>query len=107
VAAALLGILPLELVTASVVFLLAGRAAAGVGTGIVGGLVALSFVSSILYTVLNLPAWLADFSMFYQYGSPITDGPRWGASLAMTALAGAVLSVSVNGFTRADLRRGQ
>lgn len=72
-----------------------------------GGLVALSFLASLLYTVLNLPAWLADLSMFYQYGSPITDGPRWGASLAMTALAAAVLVVDVVGFTRADVQRGQ
>jgi ABC-2 type transport system permease protein len=107
VAAALLGILPLELVTASVVFLLAGRAAAGINTIVVGGLVALSFFASLLYTVLNLPAWVADLSMFYQYGSPITDGPRWGSSLAMTALAATVLALGVVGFTRADVQRGQ
>jgi ABC-2 type transport system permease protein len=69
--------------------------------------VALSFLASLLYTALNLPAWLADLSMFYQYGSPITDGPRWGASLGMTALAIVVLAVSVVGFTRADVQRGQ
>jgi len=107
VAAAMLGLLPLELVTASVVFLLAGRAAATFGTGVVSTLVALSFLASLLYTALNLPAWLADLSMFYQYGSPITDGPRWGASLGMTALAIVVLAVSVVGFTRADVQRGQ
>jgi ABC-2 type transport system permease protein len=61
----------------------------------------------VLYTVLSLPAWLGDLSMFYQYGSPITDGPRWGASLAMTALAAAVLALGVVGFTRADVQRGQ
>ncbi len=107
VAAALLGIVPLELVTASVVFLLAGRTAAGINTVVVGALVGLSFLASLLYTVLNLPAWLADLSMFYQYGSPITDGPRWGSSLAMTGLAAAVLALGVFGFTRADIQRGQ
>lgn len=107
VAAALLGIVPLELVTASVVFLLAGRTTAGISTVVVGALVGLSFVASLLYTVLNLPAWLADLSMFYQYGSPITYGPRWGASLAMIALAAAVLGLGVSGFTRADVQRGQ
>jgi len=107
VAAALLGILPLELVTASVVFLLAGRTASGIGTLVVGMLVGVSFVSSVLYTALNLPAWLADLSMFYQYGSPITDGPRWGSSLAITGLAAAVLTLGVVGFTRADVRREQ
>jgi len=106
VAAALLGILPLELVTASVVFLLAGRAGAGIGTAVVGVLVGVSFVASLLYTALNLPAWLADLSIFYQYGSPITDGPRWGSSLAMTGLAAVVLTLGVVGFTRADVRRG-
>jgi ABC-2 type transport system permease protein len=107
VTAAMLGILPLELLTASVVFLLAGRTATAIGTSVVGGLVACSFIASLLYTVLNLPAWLADLSMFYQYGSPITDGPRWGASLAMTGLAAGVLALAVVGFTRADVQRAQ
>jgi len=107
VAAALLGIVPLELVTASVVFLLAGRTAAGISTVAVAVLVGLSFLASLLYTVFNLPAWLADLSMFYQYGSPLTDGPRWGSSLAMTGLAAAVLTLGVMGFTRADVQRGQ
>ena len=107
VAAAPLGIVPLELVTAGVVFLLAGRTTAGIDTLVVGALVGVSFVSSLLYTALNLPAWLADLSMFHQYGSPITDGPRWGSSLAMTGLAAAVLTLGVIGFTRADVRRGQ
>jgi len=107
VAAALLGIVPLELVTASVVFLLAGRTAAGISTVAVGVFVGLSFLASLLYTVFNLPAWLADLSMFYQYGSPITDGPRWGSSLAMTVLAAAVLTLGVIGFTRVDVQRGQ
>jgi ABC-2 type transport system permease protein len=107
VAAALLGIVPLELITASVVFLLAGRTAAGLSTTVVGALVALSFVASLLYTALNLPAWVADLSMFYQYGSPITEGPRWGSSAAMTALAVAVLAVSVISFSRSDLQRRQ
>jgi ABC-2 type transport system permease protein len=107
VAAALLGILPLELVTAGVMFLLAGRTSAGIGTGLVGVLVGISFVSSLLYTALNLPTWVADLSMFHQYGSPITDGPRWGASLALTGLAGLMLALSVIGFRRADVQRGR
>jgi ABC-2 type transport system permease protein len=107
VTAAMLGILPLELLTASVVFLLAGHTPAGVSTVVVGAIVGLSFLSSVLFTVLNLPAWLADFSMFSQYGSPITDGPRWGSSLAMTALAAAVLALAVIEFTRADIQRAQ
>jgi ABC-2 type transport system permease protein len=106
VAAALLGILPLELITASVVYLLAGRTAAGMSTVTVGAIVGLSFLASVLYTVFNLPAWLADLSMFYQYGSPITDGPRWGSSLGMAGLAAIVLAVAVVGFTRADVQRG-
>jgi ABC-2 type transport system permease protein len=107
VAAAMLGLIPLELVTASVVFLLAGQTASTVGTGIVSVLVAISFLASLFYTVFSLPAWLADLSIFYQYGSPITDGPRWGASLAMTGLALAVLAVGVLGFTRSDVQRGR
>ncbi len=107
VAAALLGIVPLELLTASVVFLLAGRTAAGIGTLVVGMLVGVSFVASLLYTALNLPAWLGDLSMFQQYGSPITDGPRWGSSLAMIGLAAAMLALAVVGFARADVRGGQ
>lgn len=107
VTAAMLGIFPLELVTASIVYLLAGRTAATIGTGVVGALVAFSFMASLLYTVLNLPAWLADLSIFRQYGSPITDGPRWGSSLAITGLAAFVLTLATIGFTRGDVQRGQ
>jgi ABC-2 type transport system permease protein len=95
------------LITASVVFLLAGRMVAATDIGIVSALVACSFLVSLFYTVFNLPAWLADLSIFHQYGSPITDGPRWGASLAMIGLAVVVLAVGVLRFSRADVQRGQ
>lgn len=107
VTAAMLGIFPLEVLTAAVVYLLACRTAAAIDTAVVGGLVGLSFLVSLFYTVFNLPAWLADLSIFYQYGSPITEGPRWGASLVMTGLAIVVLVVGAAEFARADVRRGQ
>jgi len=66
----------------------------------------LSFFASLLYTVLNLPAWLADLSMFYHMAAD----HRW-ATLGLLAghdgLAVAVLALGVVGFTRADVQRGQ
>ncbi len=72
----------------------------------VGGLIALAFFAALLNGVLKLPLWLVSLSIFYQYGSPITEGPRWGPWLIMTAVAVAILALGVARFTRGDVERG-
>ncbi len=106
IAAAALGMLPPELLTAALVYALAGRLPAGVVTGVVGGLIALAFFAALLDGVLRLPLWIVSLSVFYQYGSPITDGPRWGPWLIVTAGAAVVLALGVARFTRDDVQRG-
>lgn len=105
-AAAFVGFLPLELTVAALVYALAGRLSAGAVSGLVGGLIALSFVAELLNSMLNLPAWIAGLSLFHQYGAPLLDGPRPGPWLALTALAAALLALGLAQFTRADLQRG-
>jgi ABC-2 type transport system permease protein len=104
--AAFAGFLPLELLVAALVYLVAGRLSAGAITGAIGGLIALSFLADFLNPVLKLPGWLVGLSVFHQYGTPIVSGPRWGAWLALIALAAVFLALGLVRFTRADLARG-
>ena len=104
--AAFVGLLPLELVVAALVYAIAGRLSAGAVTGSVGGLIALSYLAELLDPLLTLPSWLAGLSIFHQYGTPIVDGPRWGAWLALTAIAAVLLALGLARFTCSDLQRG-
>lgn len=104
--AAFVGFLPLELTVAAVVYLVAGRLSAGTISGVVGGLIALSYLAELLNPLLKLPGWLAGLSIFHQYGTPVVDGPRWGPWLALTALAATFLALGLTRFTRNDVQRG-
>lgn len=106
VAAASFGILPLELIVAALVYVLAGRLHPGTILGIVGTFIALSFFVELLHTVLKLPEWAKLLSIFHQYGSPVTDGWQWGPFLAMLGVAALLLATGVVQFTYADVERG-
>jgi len=106
VAAASFGILPLELIVAALVYVLAGRLRPGAILGIVGTFIALSFFVELLHTVLKLPEWAKSLSIFHHYGSPITDGWQWGPFVAMLGIAALLLAIGVIQFTRADIERG-
>jgi ABC-2 type transport system permease protein len=103
---AFVGFLPIELVTAALVFLAAGRLPVGAITGGDGGLLAASFLGEFLNPVLHLPGWLIGLSLFHHYGSPLLEGPRWGPWLALTALAAVILALGLVLFTRGDVPRG-
>lgn len=105
-AAAFLGLLPLELVIAALVALLAGRLPAGAITGLGGAVIVVSFAAELLAPVLSLPGWLANLSLFHHYGNPVLDGPRWGPWLGLTALAAALFALGLLRFARGDLARG-
>lgn len=104
--AAFLGFLPLELVVAALVFLPAGRLSSGAIGGGIGAFLLLSFLVELLGTQLNFPAWTVDLSIFHHYGTPLTTGPNWGAWLAMTAGAAALLLAGLARFVRSDIQRG-
>ncbi len=106
VAAASLGILPLELITAALVYALAGRVRTGAVLGVVGAFVALSFFVELVQSLLKLPEWVMSLSIFYQYGSPITDGWQWRPLGTMLGIAALLLALGVVQFTRSDVERG-
>ncbi len=106
VAAASLGILPLELITAALVYALAGRVRTGAVLGVVGAFVALSFFVELVQSLLKLPEWVMSLSIFHQYGSPITDGWQWRPLGTMLGIAALLLALGVVQFTRSDVERG-
>jgi ABC-2 type transport system permease protein len=103
-AIAMIGLIPLELVTASVVFLLAGWLRTGAIAAIIGIAVGVSYFADLLNPLLKLPDWLIGLSIFHQYGSPLIENARWGAWLALTVIAAAVLAAAIIRFSRSDLR---
>jgi ABC-2 type transport system permease protein len=105
VASAAFGILPLELIVASLVFLLAGRLPSGVILGITALFIGVSYFAELLHQLLNLPDWVLSLSVFHQYGMPLTDGLNWGAFFAMTGIAVVLLVLGVVQFDRADVSR--
>jgi len=104
--AAFVGLIPLALPIAALVFLGAGRLTTGALSGIVGALLGLAFVAQLLGPLLAWPGWLLALSPFHQYGVPIVEGPRWGAWLALTAVAALIAALGLARFIRADLQRG-
>jgi len=106
VAAATFGILPLELIVISLVYLLAGRLSVGVVLGIATLYIALAFFVELLRSLLNLPDWVMSLSIFHEYGSPITSGLDWGPFVAMLGVAAVLLVLGVVQFVRSDVRRG-
>ena len=101
-----LGILPLELLAASVTYLLAGRLRSGAIITVIGIVAGVSYFAEFLKAILHLPSWLLSLSVFHLYGSPLTDGLHWGSFVAMLALAGVLLVLAVMQFARGDLDRG-
>ena len=91
---------------AGLVALLAGRLGAGALAGLGGALLVVSFAAELLAPLLALPGWLANLSIFHQYGNPVLDGPRWGPWLGLAVLAAALFSLGLARFVRADLERG-
>ena len=106
VAAASFSILPLELITASLVYTLAGRLHPGAILGMVGTFLALSFFVELVQSLLKLPEWAKSLSIFHHYGSPITDGWQWRPFAAMLGIAALLLALGVVQFSHAGIERG-
>jgi ABC-2 type transport system permease protein len=100
---AYLGLVPLGLLTGAVAYALAGWLRRGGVVAVCGTLIAVSYFADVLNPLLDLPGWALDLSIFHQYGRPVTDDPRWGAWLALTALAAGLMGLGVARFARADV----
>ena len=101
-----LGLLPLELVTAALVYALAGVLRSGPLIFVLAAFLAISFLIDELRLLLNLPSWVASLSIFHQYGSPITDGMDWGPFVVMLIIAAALLALGGWQFSVRDVDRG-
>jgi ABC-2 type transport system permease protein len=104
-ATACLTIVPLELLTAALVYALAGRIPYGAVVGVTGAVLAVSFLADFLQEAFDLPEWLSSLSMFHHYGNPIIDGPAWGPAIAMLGIAAALLALAAVQFRGANLPR--
>jgi ABC-2 type transport system permease protein len=100
-----LGMIPLMLLASALVYALAGKLSSGTILGLVGGLASLSFVLELLRSVLNLPEWVMNLSIFHVYGQPMTSSVNGTGMIVMLVLAAALLALGTWLFTRADLRQ--
>lgn len=104
VAEACAGMLPLALITASLVFLLAELVPPGVVLGVTVVFLVVSYLFDLLRTLLSLPSWAVNLSIFRQYGTPILTGLNWEAFVAMLAIAGVMLALGTRQFLVRDVR---
>lgn len=103
---AFVGFVPIELVSAGIIFLVAGRLSAVAANSGDSGLLAVSFLAEFLNPAIHLPGWLIGLSIFHHYGSPLIEGPQWAPWLALTAIAAAFVGLGLVQFTRGDVQRG-
>jgi ABC-2 type transport system permease protein len=101
-----LGLLPLELLTAALVYALAGLFGPRLVLGILGAFLAVSFLIDEVRLLLNLPSWVQNVSIFHQYGSPLTAGMNWGTFFGMLCVAVVLLLIGETLFTGRDLASG-
>ncbi len=106
VAEASIGMLPLALITASLVFALTNILPPGAVIGVLAAFLAVSYLTDLLRTLLSLPSWMVNLSMFRHYGNPIVHGLDWEAFFTMLAIAAVTLALSVWQFSIRDVERG-
>jgi ABC-2 type transport system permease protein len=106
VAEASFGLLPLALITASLVYALAGLVPPGAVIGIMAAFLGVSYLADLLQSYLKLPSWVLNFSMYHQYGAPVLNGLSWGAFVGMLVVAVALLAVGSWQFSTRDVEVG-
>ncbi len=104
--AAFVGLLVIELPVAAFVYLVAGRLGAGATLGLGGGLLVLFFALGLVGPLLGWPEAVQGVSPFHQYGTPLTDGPRWPAWGALVVIAAGFLALGLARFSREAVARG-
>jgi ABC-2 type transport system permease protein len=104
--AASFNMLPMALITISLVYALAGRLRYNALLGILVAYLILSYVEELLEGMIQFPAWLMSLSIFHLYGNPVFLGMNWGNFLGMTGVALVLLIISLVQFRSADIRLG-
>ncbi len=103
-AAGLVGLLPIELIAATAVYLLTGWLRTGAVATAVGTLIGISYFAELFNPILKLPGWLISLSIFHQYGSPLTSSPNWTGWLVVLLIAIAFFAAGGLRFLREDIR---
>lgn len=106
VAEASAGMLPLALLIASLVFALAGLLPPGLILGIMAIFLAVSYLAETLKSLLSLPGWIVNLSIFHQYGHPLLHGLNWTSFAVMLLIAALVLTFGTWQFSMRDVDRG-
>ncbi|MDQ2884460.1 MAG: ABC transporter permease subunit [Chloroflexota bacterium] len=104
--AASFNMLPMALITISLVYALAGRIRYNALLGILVAYLVLSFVEELLEGMIQFPAWLMSLSIFHLYGNPVFLGMNWNNFLGMTAVAAILLLLGLVQFRSADIKLG-
>ncbi len=78
---------------------------AGRAVAILGGLVVVSYLDELLANLLKLPGWVAGFSIFHQYGTPLIKGIDWLPQLSLLAIGAALVGLAVYRFGQRDLSK--
>ncbi len=106
VLAASFNMLPMALITISLVYALAGRLRYNPLMGILVAYLILSYVEELLEGMIQFPAWLMSLSIFHLYGNPVFLGMNWGNFLGMTGVAVVLLMIGLVQFRSADIKLG-
>jgi len=106
VLAASFNMLPMALITISLVYALAGRLRYNALLGILVAYLILSYMEELLEGMIKFPVWLMSLSIFHLYGNPVFLGMNWGNFLGMTGVAVALLLISLVQFRSADIKLG-
>jgi ABC-2 type transport system permease protein len=101
--AAVVGILPIALLVASVGYLLAGWVRSAAVVGILGAALAASFLVELVGAIFKWPDWVVQLSIFERYGSPFTKGLDWPNVLELLAIAVVALGIAVWRFDQKDI----
>jgi ABC-2 type transport system permease protein len=104
--AASFNMFPMALITLGLVYALAGRLRYAPLVGLLSAYLVLSYMQELLEGTITMPAWLMNLSIFHLYGNPVFLGVNWTNFLGMTAVAAALLAISLVQFRRADITPG-
>jgi ABC-2 type transport system permease protein len=75
----------------------------GLALPVTSALVAVMFVLDLFAPVFDLPEAVVNLSIFHLYGTPLTEGIKWGSMIVLSAAALMLSGVSVVGFQRRDI----